>query len=97
MKIAPKLTPEKVVIKANAIVKKFYDKKGVLTLASEYDRKSGRLKKDVFMNSAGTGPVRISKYDKNENLVHDSFYKADGKLIGTVDYTDLTHNLDLMI
>lgn len=97
MKITPKLTPGKVVIKANTIVKKFYDKKGVLTLSSEFDRKSGRLKKDVFMNSAGTNPIRISKYDNNENLVKDTFYKADGKLIGIVDYADINHNLDLMI
>ena len=60
MKITPKLTPEKVLIKPNSIVKKFYNSDGVLTLASEFDRKSGKLKKDVFMNSNGTKPVRIS-------------------------------------
>ena len=49
------------------------------------------------MNSAGTNPIRISKYDNNENLVKDTFYKADGKLMGIVDYADINHNLDLMI
>ena len=97
MKITPKLTPEKVLIKPNSIVKKFYNSDGVLTLASEFDRKSGKLKKDVFMNSNGTKPVRISKYDGNENLVTDTFFKANGTPIGSVDYSDINKNLDLMI
>ena len=98
MKITPKYNPpQKIVLKADKLVKKFYDKNGILTLASEFDRKTGRVKKDVFMNSNGTRPVRISKYDENENLLLDSFYKADGKLIGSVDYSELGKNLDLML
>lgn len=97
MKITPKLSSEKAVIKANTIVKKFYDKQGVLTLVSELDKKSGRIKKDIFMNQNGTKPVRISKYDKDEKLLSDTFYKADGRIIGTVDYSEINRNLDLMI
>ena len=48
-KVTPKITPEKVVVKANTIVKKFYNKDGILTLSSEFDKKSGKIKKDVFI------------------------------------------------
>lgn len=96
-KVTPKITPEKVVVKANTIVKKFYNKDGILTLSSEFDKKSGKIKKDVFMNPNGTKPIRISKYDSNEHVVLDTFYKADGSPMGSVDYTDINHNLDLMI
>ena len=89
-KVTPKITPEKVVVKANTIVKKFYNKDGILT-------KSGKIKKDVFMNPNGTKPIRISKYDSNEHVILDTFYKADGSPMGSVDYTDINHNLDLMI
>ena len=91
-----KVTPNVTVQRAHKVIEKFYNK-GVLSLQSEYDRKTGKLMKDVFMNISGTKPIRISKYDKNENLVKDRFFADDGKYLGDVNYQELGNNFDFVL
>ncbi len=91
-----KVTPKTTSVHNNKLVKKFYDK-GILTLKSEYDKKSGKLLKDVFMNTDGTKPIRITKYDSNEKLATDTFFSNEGKYIASIDYKDVGQMLDFIL
>ena len=95
MKVTPIATP-KVVMTKNKIIEKFYNQ-GVLAIKSEFDKKSGKLLKDTFMNSEGTKPLRITLYGENEKVLKDTFFNANGKYLGTVDHTSLAENIDFVI
>ena len=91
-----KVTPKMTNVHADKRVEKFYHK-GILTLSSEYNAKSGKLLKDVFMNTSGTRPIRITKYDNNENILKESFFADDGKHIGDIDYSEIGHFLNFVL
>ena len=91
-----KVTPKMTNVHADKRVEKFYSQ-GILTLSSEYSAKSGKLLKDVFMNSNGTKPIRITKYDDNEHAIKESFFADNGKHIGDIDYSEIGHFLNFVL